>query len=155
MMLGAALAMAANAHADEGMWLASQLPGIAGPLTKAGFKGDLGILDADDSFLRGGHGDFKKGIEVGGTGEVRVNIDQSGQNGVLAEIDFCISGLPGRGAGCGQANDGLALNDDSLVCRLSACFHIEDVTGAYKGTTGLLCLEQDTSCRQKYYGYSC
>jgi hypothetical protein len=40
MMLGAAMALALDAKADEGMWLPSQLPGIAKNLKEAGFRGD-------------------------------------------------------------------------------------------------------------------
>ncbi|NII53392.1 S46 family peptidase [Luteibacter sp. SG786] len=40
MMLGAAMALALDANADEGMWLPSQLPGIAKNLKGAGFRGD-------------------------------------------------------------------------------------------------------------------
>ncbi|WP_448100898.1 S46 family peptidase [Luteibacter jiangsuensis] len=40
MMLGAAMALALDANADEGMWLPSQLPGIAKNLKSAGFRGD-------------------------------------------------------------------------------------------------------------------
>ncbi len=40
MMLGAAMALALDANADEGMWLPSQLPGIAKNLKNAGFRGD-------------------------------------------------------------------------------------------------------------------
>ncbi|WP_448097075.1 S46 family peptidase [Luteibacter yeojuensis] len=40
MMLGAAMALALDAKADEGMWLPSQLPGIAKNLKGAGFRGD-------------------------------------------------------------------------------------------------------------------
>ncbi|MDQ0008877.1 hypothetical protein J2T07_001036 [Luteibacter jiangsuensis] len=40
MMLGAAMALALDAKADEGMWLPSQLPGIAKNLKDAGFRGD-------------------------------------------------------------------------------------------------------------------
>lgn len=40
MMLGAAMALALDANADEGMWLPSQLPGIAKNLKSAGFQGD-------------------------------------------------------------------------------------------------------------------
>jgi peptidase S46-like protein len=43
-MLGAAMALAADVRADEGMWLPSQLPSIAKPLAKAGFKGNPGEL---------------------------------------------------------------------------------------------------------------
>ncbi|MDR6644757.1 hypothetical protein J2X57_004000 [Luteibacter sp. 1214] len=40
MMLGAAMALALDAKADEGMWLPSQLPSIAKNLKDAGFRGD-------------------------------------------------------------------------------------------------------------------
>ncbi|UPG87301.1 S46 family peptidase [Luteibacter aegosomatis] len=40
MMLGAAMALALEARADEGMWLPSQLPDIAKNLKEAGFRGD-------------------------------------------------------------------------------------------------------------------
>jgi len=40
MMLGAAMALALDANADEGMWLPAQLPGIAKNLKSAGFRGD-------------------------------------------------------------------------------------------------------------------
>ncbi|MEO6169817.1 MAG: S46 family peptidase, partial [Lysobacter sp.] len=36
--------MAFGAHADEGMWMPSQLPQIAGKLAAAGFKGDPAAL---------------------------------------------------------------------------------------------------------------
>ncbi|HMH68963.1 MAG TPA: S46 family peptidase, partial [Pinirhizobacter sp.] len=39
-VLGAAMALAADVRADEGMWLPSQLPSIAKPLAQAGFKGN-------------------------------------------------------------------------------------------------------------------
>jgi Peptidase S46 len=40
MMLGAAMALAPEARADEGMWMPEQLPGIGKALREAGFKGD-------------------------------------------------------------------------------------------------------------------
>jgi hypothetical protein len=43
-MLGAAMALALEAKADEGMWLPSQLPSIAKNLKDAGFKGDPASL---------------------------------------------------------------------------------------------------------------
>lgn len=42
--LALGLSMAAGAHADEGMWMPSQLPELAKPLKAAGFKGDPGAL---------------------------------------------------------------------------------------------------------------
>ncbi|URL57193.1 S46 family peptidase [Luteibacter flocculans] len=44
MMLGAAVALALDAKADEGMWLPSQLPQIAKNLKEAGFRGDPAAL---------------------------------------------------------------------------------------------------------------
>jgi hypothetical protein len=44
MMLGAAMALALDAKADEGMWLPSQLPSIAKNLKDAGFRGDPNAL---------------------------------------------------------------------------------------------------------------
>ncbi len=38
--LALGLSMAAGAHADEGMWMPTQLPALAKPLKAAGFKGD-------------------------------------------------------------------------------------------------------------------
>jgi hypothetical protein len=43
-MLGAAMALALEAKADEGMWLPSQLPSIAKNLKAAGFRGDAAAL---------------------------------------------------------------------------------------------------------------
>jgi hypothetical protein len=43
-MLGAAMALALEAKADEGMWLPSQLPSIAKNLKAAGFRGDATAL---------------------------------------------------------------------------------------------------------------
>jgi len=34
------LALTTTAHADEGMWMQSQLPELAKPLREAGFRGD-------------------------------------------------------------------------------------------------------------------
>ena len=39
-LLAAALLLASNARADEGMWMPSQLPDIAKQLKAAGYKGD-------------------------------------------------------------------------------------------------------------------
>ncbi|KJV37049.1 S46 family peptidase [Luteibacter yeojuensis] len=44
MMLGAAMALALDAKADEGMWMPSQLPSIAKNLRAAGFRGDAADL---------------------------------------------------------------------------------------------------------------
>ncbi|UPG93200.1 S46 family peptidase [Luteibacter aegosomatissinici] len=44
MMLGAAMALALEAKADEGMWMPSQLPSIAKNLKAAGFRGDAADL---------------------------------------------------------------------------------------------------------------
>jgi hypothetical protein len=44
MMLGAAMALALEAKADEGMWMPSQLPSIAKNLKAAGFQGDAADL---------------------------------------------------------------------------------------------------------------
>lgn len=38
--LALGLALSATAHADEGMWMPTQLPALAKPLREAGFKGD-------------------------------------------------------------------------------------------------------------------
>jgi len=44
MMLGAAMALALEAKADEGMWMPSQLPSIAKNLKSAGFRGEAADL---------------------------------------------------------------------------------------------------------------
>ncbi|MGF6493336.1 hypothetical protein ABIE56_001503 [Luteibacter sp. 621] len=44
MMLGAAMALALEAKADEGMWMPSQLPSIAKNLKAAGYRGDAADL---------------------------------------------------------------------------------------------------------------
>uniref|UniRef100_UPI0022850DC4 S46 family peptidase n=1 Tax=Escherichia coli TaxID=562 RepID=UPI0022850DC4 len=38
--LALGLTLAAGAHADEGMWMPTQLPELAKPLQAAGFKGN-------------------------------------------------------------------------------------------------------------------
>ena len=42
--LAATCAMSATAHADEGMWMPSQLPAIAAQLKAAGYQGDPAAL---------------------------------------------------------------------------------------------------------------
>ena len=100
---------------------------------EAGFERDLRIFDTDDGFLGRGHRDFEEWIEIVGTSEVGVDIDQAWHQRVLAEIDLGVASLSRCRSGGRDGEDGFALDDDGLVGRLRACFYVEDVAGAQQG----------------------
>ncbi len=60
---------------------------------EAGFEGNLGVFDADDGLFGRRHRQLVEGIEVGGHGEVGVDVDEAGHDGVSGEVDLGVAGL--------------------------------------------------------------
>ena len=77
------------------------------------------------------------GIEVGGEGEVRVDVDQAGEHGEGTQIDFAVARLGGRGRGGGDSGDAVTGDHDGLIGRLGSGADVEQVAGANEGA-GLL-----------------
>ena len=95
----------------------------------------LCVLYTNDRFLAGSHRELEVGIEVGCHGEVGVDVDEAGQQGVTGEIDDAVAGLGGRRAGGGDGDNFVALHDDGLIGRLLAGVDVDDVAGAQEGSS--------------------
>ena len=106
---------------------------------EAGFEGDLGVLNADDGFFGGRHGELEVGIEVVRHGEVGVGVDEAGHDGVFGEVDLDVAGLFWRGGSGGDGGDAVAGDDDGLGGGLGAGLDVEEVAGTDEGAGGGLC----------------
>ena len=60
---------------------------------------------------------------------MRVHVDQAGEHGHGAQIDFAVAGFGGCGCGGGNRGDSVAGHDDGLIGWLLAGAHVDDVAG--------------------------
>ena len=93
---------------------------------EAGFERDLGVFDADDGLFGGSHREFEVGVEVVGHGEVGVDVDEAGHDGVSREVDLGVAGLLRCGGRRGDRGDAVAGDDDGLGGGFGAGFDVED-----------------------------
>ena len=61
---------------------------------------------------------------------MRMYVDQAGEDGHGAQVDFPVAGLCGSGRGGGNRGDSVSRHDDGPIGRLLAGANVDDVAGA-------------------------
>ena len=97
---------------------------------EAGFEGDLGEAHTVESLAHGIGGEAGVGVEIVAEGEVGVDVDQAGQDGHGAQVDFAVAGRGGGGGSRRDGGDAITGDDDGLIGGFLSAADVEDVAGA-------------------------